>query len=71
MKRTRDQLKAKLLAEAEEVIDELLDWHEGAEAPTFAQIEEVVLRLRKRLGERITGAVVEDQEAGREVPDLV
>jgi hypothetical protein len=29
MKRTRDQLKAELMAEAEEMINELLDRHEG------------------------------------------
>ena len=68
MKRTRDQLKARLLAEAEEVIDEVLDWHEGTEAPTFTQIEDVILKLRKRFGERITGVVAEDQEGVRPVP---
>ena len=56
------------MAEAEEMIDELLEWHEGAAAPTLTQIEEVVLKLRKRLGERMTGVVVADQEAVRPVP---
>ena len=68
MKRTRDQLKAELMAEGEEVIDELLDWHEGKEVPTLTEIEEVVLTLRKRMGERMTGVVIGDQEADRPVP---
>jgi len=68
MKSTRAQLKAELMAQAEEVIDELLDWHEGTEAPTFTEIEDVVLKLRKRMGERMAEVVVEDREAVRPVP---
>jgi len=65
MRRTRDQVKAKLLADAEVLIDELLDWNENAPAPTLTQIEDAVLKLRKRLGEGIAEAVVESQEAAQ------
>ena len=63
MKRTRAQKKAELVAHAEAVIEELLDWDEQTEQPNLRQIEEVVLRLRRRLGERLAEAVVEGQEA--------
>jgi hypothetical protein len=68
MKQTQDQLKAELLAEAKKVIDELLDWHEGSEAPTLTETEDAVLKLRRRLGERMAGVVIGDQEALRPVP---
>lgn len=68
MKRTRDQLKAELLSEAEEIIDELLEWHGGTEGPTLTEIEDVVLKLRKRFGRRMAKVVVGDQEAVRPVP---
>ena len=68
MKRTRDQLKAELLAAAEDVIDELLDWHERSAAPTLTEIEDTVLDLRKRLWERMEHVVIEDQEAVHPVP---
>jgi hypothetical protein len=68
MKRRREALKAELMAQMEEEIDKLLDWHERAEAPTLAEIEEVVLELRKRMGQRVAGEVVKEQEAVRPVP---
>ena len=68
MRRSSEELKAELMAEAEAAIDELLGWQEDTAAPTLTQIEEVVLKLRKRLGERMTEVVVEDQEAVRPVP---
>lgn len=68
MNRGSEQLKAELMAEAETTIDELLGWHEDTAAPTLTEIEEVVLKLRKRLGERMAAMVVEDQEAVHPVP---
>lgn len=68
MKRTRAEVEAELLAEAKEVIGELLDWTEETEAPTLTQIEDTVLELRKRLGERMAALVIEEQEAVRPVP---
>ena len=68
MKRTRREIEAELLAEAKEVFGELLDWNEETESPTLSQIEEAVLKLRKRLGERMTELVIEEQEAVRPVP---
>jgi hypothetical protein len=68
MKRTRAELAAALLAEAREAIDELLDWHEETAEPDLTQIEDMVLKLRKQLGQRMTELVVEDQEAVRPVP---
>ncbi len=66
--KSREQLKVELMAQAEEVIDELLDWHKGAKAPTFSEIEDVVLQLRKQMGERMAEAVVNEREAVQLVP---
>jgi uncharacterized protein with PIN domain len=68
MSPTRAELRAKLLAEAERSIDELLDWTDQTPQPNLTQIENAVLRLRKQLGEQAAQAVIETQAAQRPVP---
>ena len=68
MRRPRAELKADLTKLADEVIDELLDWTEDTPVPTLTQIEDIVLKLRQRLSERMAQAVIEAQAATRPVP---
>ncbi|MEP7359637.1 MAG: hypothetical protein ABI847_20460 [Anaerolineales bacterium] len=68
MKDTRDDLKAKLMTQAEALIDELVDWTADTPAPTLTQIEDVVLKLRKRMSEQMALAVIDGQDAVRPVP---
>ena len=53
MGKRRSETKGKLMREAEAVIDELLAWEDEVKAPDLSQIEEVVLRLRQRLSEKM------------------
>lgn len=67
MKHTRKQKEAKLLAEARLLIGEFLDWEEKTDKPNLTQIEDVVLRLRERLGQRMAEVAMADQEAKQPV----
>ena len=58
MARTRAELKAELMTQADLLIDELLDWNEQTPQPNLTQIEDVVLKLRKRLGEQAALVVI-------------
>jgi len=62
MKKKPEELKAEFLAEAEGLFDELMEWDEQTPKVTLTQIEEVVLKMRKRLGEQMVRAVIERQE---------
>jgi hypothetical protein len=62
MKKSREELKAEYLAEAGELFDELMDWDDENERPNLTQIEDIVLELRKRFGERITEKLILRQE---------
>ncbi len=63
MPRTRPEMKAELQAEAERLIDALLDWTEQTEAPNLTQIEDEVLKLRQQFAEKLAAAAVEQQPA--------
>ncbi len=62
-KRTREERKAKLMAEAKAIIDELMAWEGGVEKPNLSEMEDEILVLRERLGQRMLEAVIEGQEA--------
>ncbi len=62
---SREGVRKRLWAKAEEVIDELMRWQEGSDAPTLTEIEDVVLRLRKELGQEMGEAVLSMQEGNR------
>ncbi len=64
----RAAIRAKLLAEAEQAIDELLDWTDQTPRPNLTQIENAVLKLRKQFSEQAAQAVLEAQAARRPVP---
>jgi uncharacterized protein with PIN domain len=63
MKHSRAEKKAALLAEAEALIESLLDWDERTSQPNLRQIEDEVLALRRQFGQRLAAVVIADQEA--------
>jgi uncharacterized protein with PIN domain len=62
MKKSREKLKSEYMAEAEALFDELMKWDDENFEPDLTQIEDIVLKLRKRFGERMTQAVIQMQE---------
>ena len=67
MSPTRAELRAKLLAEAERAVDDLLDWTDQTPRPNLTQIETAVLKMRRQLSEQAAQAVIEAQGAQRPV----
>lgn len=67
MRHSKERVKAELMAEANAIIEECLDWTEETVAPSLTEIEEVVLRLRKRLGQRMAETILQEAEAAQPV----
>jgi uncharacterized protein with PIN domain len=62
MKKSQEKLKAEYMAEAEAMFDELMKWDDENFEPDLTQIEDIVLKLRKRFGEQMAQAVIQMQE---------
>jgi len=67
MKHTREQKRAQLLKAAEAVIDEFLDWEERTVRPKLTEIEDRVLPLRERFGQRLAEVTLADQDSKQPV----
>jgi uncharacterized protein with PIN domain len=65
MKRSREEHRKAMEAELEAALEELMQWEEGAEAPTMSEIEEKVLEVRQRMGQRMAEELLTDQEAAQ------
>lgn len=59
---SRAQKKAELMTEAQALIEELLEWDERTKKPNLTQIEDEVLALRQRMGQRMAEVMIEGQE---------
>ena len=62
MKKSREKLKAVYMAVVDPLFDELLVWDEQTQEPDLTQIDEIVLKLPKRLGEQLAQKVLLRQE---------
>ena len=62
MKKSQEQLKAEFMTEAEELFDRLIEWEEQTEKPNLTEIEDIILELRKRFGERMAQKMMMRQE---------
>lgn len=61
MPRTRGELKAELQAEAERLIEALLNWTEETEVPDLTAIEDQVLKMRQQFSAKLAEAAVDQQ----------
>jgi hypothetical protein len=69
MKQTREKRKARLMASLEKAVDELLEWDEAQQRqPTLTQIEDIVLKLRKEVGEEMASELLAEAEGKTLVP---
>ncbi len=68
MKRSRAELKAALMQQAEAAIEQLLDFDEQTTEPTLTQIEDAVLKLREQISEQAALALIEGQPNTHPVP---
>ncbi len=66
-KLSRAEQKAHLLAEAEKLIEQALEWTDTTERPDLTQIETMVLQLRRQFGQALAENMIAAQEATQPV----
>jgi hypothetical protein len=67
-KESKEEKRARLLANAAKAIDEYLEWEEKHPEPDLTEIEDEALKLRKEFGQAIAQVAIENQAAKAPVP---
>lgn len=67
MKKSREQLKAELMAKMEEVVEQMLEWREQGQGYTFREIEDEVMMLGQSIQQTLTEAAIGQEEARQPV----
>ena len=62
MKKSREQLKAELMAKMEEVVEQMLEWREQGQGYTFREIEDEVMRLGHSVQQTLVEAAIGQEE---------
>ncbi len=68
MKESKEAKRARLLAKAEQAIDEYMEWEEKNPQPDLTQIEDIALKLRKEFGQEIAQVAIEHQASRTPAP---
>ena len=68
MKRSKEERRKRLLAKAENLIDEYLAWEESHPQPDLTEIEAMALKLRKAFGQELAQLAVDEQDSRAPVP---
>jgi hypothetical protein len=68
MKRSRQEKKDRLGAKADQLIERYLAWEEDHPQPNLTEIEDLILQLRKELGQEMAQLLLEEQAARAPVP---
>jgi NADH pyrophosphatase NudC (nudix superfamily) len=66
-KLSRAQQKEQMLAEAERLIEQMLDWTEQTARPNLTQIETIVLELRRQFGKTLAENAIAAQATAQPV----
>jgi len=68
MKLRREEKQARLEMKAKQVIKGYLDWEEQHPKPNLTEMEDVILKLRKELGEEMAQMILDEQTERKPVP---
>jgi hypothetical protein len=68
MKKSKEEIRARLKAKADQIIEEYMEWEASHPRPDLMQIEEIALKLRKEFGREMAQMAVEEQSERAPAP---